>query len=332
RVEKLEYVDGDVVSYVNRNVTINFDKDIQPFALLGLSFSLPQEPHAQVKTPSFIKQLVDAGEIPQPTVSIHVFKFSVGMNGRLVLGQPLERAEGTTLFPLVKPVWAQHMVAILVSAVWVKGSSTKSRPMGPTLEENSFPPGNAKGELPVAFDSGDDVTTLPRPVFSMVWEAIEAEFGLDRVDGSKMLRFSSKKDKRLTAFVDANGRIWSRKRVIRHLPVIVIKVDDTFTFEVPLTRHVRVCTGSWCRLMVIDAGKSQNDFVLGRPFFAQYRLHVDFGARVVGLTTLRKTVVEKVVSDESWIKHRAPRCKRRVQRSRGVAEVLRRCIGRSEHD
>ncbi|KAF4652026.1 hypothetical protein FOL46_009937 [Perkinsus olseni] len=263
RVEKLEYIDGDVVSYVNRNVTINFgerkiskfqiglmvgcsrvDKDIQPYALLGLSFSLPQEPHAQVKTPSFIKQLVDAGEIPQPTVSIHVFKFSVGMNGRLVLGQPLERTEGTTLFPLVKPVWAEQMVAILASAVWVRGSSTKSRLMGPTLEQNSFPPGNAKGELPLAFDSGDDLTTLPRPVFSMIWEAIEAEFGLDRVDGSKMLRFNSKKDKRLTAFADANGRIWSRKRVIRHLPVIVIKVDDAFTFEVPLTRHVSLRTTS----------------------------------------------------------------------------------------
>ncbi|KAF4692171.1 hypothetical protein FOZ60_013911 [Perkinsus olseni] len=233
RVEKLEYVDGDVVSYVNRNVTINFgerkiskfqiglmvgcsrvDKDIQPYALLGLSFSLPREPHAQVKTPSFIKQLVDAGEIPQPTVSIHVFKFSVGMNGRLVLGQPLERTEGTTVVPE-----------------------------------------NAEGELSVAFDSGDDVTTLPRPVFSMVWEAIEAEFGPDRVDGSKMLRFNSKNDQRLTAFIDANGRIWSRKRVVRYLPVIVIKVDDTFSFELPLTSHVRVCEGSWCRLMVIDAGE-----------------------------------------------------------------------------
>ncbi|KAF4655744.1 hypothetical protein FOL46_008132 [Perkinsus olseni] len=190
KIEELEYIDGDVVSYVNRNVTINFgerkiskfqiglmvgcsrvDKDIQPYALLGLSSSLPQEPHAQVKTPSFIKQLVDAGEISHSTISIHVSKLSRGLSGQLVLGESMPQSKDTTLLPLREASYYDDTLGVVVSAVWVRSPSSSS-PMMELPEVG----------LSVGIDTGADVTTVPEKLFSMLWEAIEKEFGRELID------------------------------------------------------------------------------------------------------------------------------------------------------
>ncbi|KAF4733749.1 hypothetical protein FOZ63_021820 [Perkinsus olseni] len=187
----------------------------------------------------------------------------------------------------------------------------------------------------ISFDTASDLTTVPEKVFSTIWDAIEAEFGPDHVDGTRKLTFHSKKEKKLLAYIDAKDWIWVRKRVTQQLPTIAVEADVEFTFEVLLTDHVRVCEGSWCRLLLVDGVKSYTSphaFVLGRPFFVEHDLHVDYDAGIVGLRTPKGPVVNKLASVESWLKSRAPQCKRGGRHRSGVAGAFRRCIGKSTDD
>ncbi|KAF4650088.1 hypothetical protein FOZ61_010064 [Perkinsus olseni] len=125
KVEKLRYADGEVVKFVYRNVTLKVgerdisslrvallvgssrtDDGVQPYALLGLS-PPPLKPEAEIETPSFLKQLVKAGEIPHLAFSIHVSEFSVGIGGHIVLGGATGQANCTAIFSLVKPPWGR---------------------------------------------------------------------------------------------------------------------------------------------------------------------------------------------------------------------------------
>ncbi|KAF4656128.1 hypothetical protein FOZ61_007165 [Perkinsus olseni] len=342
KIEELEYIDGDVVSYVNRNVTINFgerkiskfqiglmvgcsrvDKDIQPYALLGLSSSLPQEPHAQVKTPSFIKQLVDAGEISHSTISIHVSKLSRGLSGQLVLGESMPQSKDTTLLPLREASYYDDTLGVVVSAVWVRSPSSSS-PMMELPEVG----------LSVGIDTGADVTTVPEKLFSMLWEAIEKEFGRERVDGTRMVT-SQPTDGKTDAIIDHHDQFWCRKSVAKRLPVIIIQVDVKSTLEVHLSNHVNVCDGEWCMLSVIDRVHPNEPFdalILGGPFFIDHDVSIDFDDGVVGIRTRSRPAANKIISMRKWNKFRTPLCRRRVQHRSGVAGLIERCLGRPEDD
>ncbi|KAF4692195.1 hypothetical protein FOZ60_013936 [Perkinsus olseni] len=92
---------------------------------------------------------------------------------------------------------------------------------------------NSQGCIDVVVDTCADATVVPDKVFSMIWAAVEVEFGRDRVDGSGGA--PSVKSRKLAAYVDAKGWIWFRKSVIERLPVVAVQVHAASSFEVHLS-------------------------------------------------------------------------------------------------
>ncbi|KAF4755376.1 hypothetical protein FOZ62_029504, partial [Perkinsus olseni] len=283
KVYRTRYGDGEVVRYVNRKVNLiateqeitnleiglvvwssRVERDIQPFAMLGLSLPNPGA-NEETKAPSFLKQLVRTGAIPYLTIAVHVSKFSLGLNGRLVLGEPVVQAKDATLYPLTRPSWRNG--TIVVSACAAKVRSPSSREQVAELT-------NSQGCIDVVVDTCADATVVPDKVFSMIWAAVEVEFGRDRVDGSG--KALSTKSRKLAAYVDAKGWIWFRKSVIERLPVVAVQVHAASSFEVHLSNHVQVCDGG--------------------PFFVDHDVHIDLDSGVIGLVTPGSLVVKEIAS------------------------------------
>ncbi|KAF4756556.1 hypothetical protein FOZ62_012207, partial [Perkinsus olseni] len=252
------------------------EKGLQPYAMLGLS--LPRlDPTVELETPSLLEQLVSAGEIPHSTISIHVSKLSRGLSGQLVLGESMPQSKDTTLLPLREASYYDDTLDVVVSAVRVRSSSSSSSPMIELPEVG----------LSVGIDTGADVSAVPEKLFSMLWEAIEKEFGRERVDGTRMVR-SQPIDGKTDAIIDHHDQFWCRKSVAKRLPAIIIQVDVKSTFEVHLSNHVNVCEGEWCMLSVIDRVNPNEPFdalILGGPFFIDHDVFIDFDDGVVGIKT-----------------------------------------------
>ncbi|KAF4709050.1 hypothetical protein FOZ63_003100, partial [Perkinsus olseni] len=177
RIHKANYIGGHSVMLVKRKVTLEVgertvdnleiglmvgstlvERGLQPYAMLGLS--LPRlDPTVEAETP-LLEQLVSAGEIPHSTISIHVSKLSRGLSGQLVLGETMPQSQDTTLLPLQEASYYEDTLDVVVSAVEV--------------------------DINMGIDTGADVTVVPEKVYSMLWEAIEREFGRERVDGTRM--------------------------------------------------------------------------------------------------------------------------------------------------
>ncbi|KAF4731765.1 hypothetical protein FOZ63_003682, partial [Perkinsus olseni] len=135
----------------------------------------------------------------------------------------------------------------------------------------------SQGCIDVVVDTCADATVVPDKVFSMIWAAVEVEFGRDRVDGSG--KALSTKSRKLAAYVDAKGWIWFRKSVIERLPVVAVQVHAASSFEVHLSNHVQVCDGG--------------------PFFVDHDVHIDLDSGVIGLVTPGSLVVKEIASPES---------------------------------
>ncbi|KAF4672909.1 hypothetical protein FOL46_008151 [Perkinsus olseni] len=250
KVYKTRYGNGEVVRYVNRKVnSITTEREltkleidlvvwssrvkrgIQPFAMLGLSLPKPGA-NEETKAPSFLKQLVRTGAIPYLTIAVHVSKFSLGLNGRLVLGEPVVEVKDATLFPLTRPSWRNGTIVVSACAAKVRSPSSSERVAELT---------NLQGCIDVVIDTCADATVVPDKVFSMIRKTIEVEFGRDRVDGTG--KAPSTKSRKLAAYVDAKGWIWFRRSVIERLPVVAVQVHAASSFEVRLSNRVQVCDG-----------------------------------------------------------------------------------------
>ncbi|KAF4701584.1 hypothetical protein FOZ63_018681, partial [Perkinsus olseni] len=189
-----------------------------------------------------------------------------GLTGQLVLGDALPQGEDITLIPLRKGSGLATRIA--VSAVLVRSPSTS----GTWIEAN-----NTTEFHPGTVDTGADFIVVPEIVFERIWEAIEDEFGRDRVESY--------------AYIDAYQRIWFREDVVKRLPVMVVRVGTESTFEMHLSNHWHICEGTWCRLRVLDRvqqDKPLNKFILGAWFFAEHDVSFDFSRAVISLRNPRR--------------------------------------------
>ncbi|KAF4681714.1 hypothetical protein FOZ63_004930 [Perkinsus olseni] len=239
-----------------------------------------------------------------------------GMSGQLVLGDFSTDVGNATLIPLTEANWTDAFV-VVASAV-----RTRTVSSGEVFDLSS-----EQEAIDVAIDTGSCVTAVPKEVFWLILEAIETELGWERTGWASGAVCVTR---RLDAYIGGDGYIWVRRSVIERLPVIVIQVGGKSAFEVHLSRHVYVCRGQWCELLVNDrlVGDDLSDaFILGRPFFAEYDVSVDFESKAVGLATPGKPVLSNIISGETWNKGQSPRCKRTFKRRSGIAGLWQRCLG-----
>ncbi|KAF4722863.1 hypothetical protein FOZ63_026101 [Perkinsus olseni] len=333
---RASYGDGHTIDYAMRNVTLkvaeretsNFqiglmvgnsrvERGVQPYGLIGLS--LPRSVWKEIlniEESLFLEQLVRAGLIHRTVFSVHASEVARGMSGQLVLGDFLTDVGNATLIPLAEANWTDAFV-VVASSVRMRTVSS-----GEVMESSS-----EQQAIDVAIDTGSCVTTVPKEVFRLILQAIETELGWERTGwASGAVRVRQKLD----AYIGWDGYIWVRRSVIERLPVIVIQVGAESSFDVHLSKHVYVCREQWCKLFVSDrllAGRVSGSFVLGRPFFVEYDVSVDFDGKVVGLATPGKPVLSDIISWEMWRKSRPPRCKRTFKRRSGIAGLWQRCLG-----
>ncbi|KAF4685338.1 hypothetical protein FOZ60_006649 [Perkinsus olseni] len=270
----------------------------QPFATLGLSIP-SSKPITEAAIPPLLSQLVSAGAISETAFSVRVSEFGVGITGQLILGESAAKREDTKSFPLGSVPWSAALFAIPGSGVRVQ-----STPHGGHVRELSM----KRDSLPVAIDTGCDVTTVPKEVFSMIWATIASTFGHQHV-ASRPSTLHPTSFHHLYARIDPKGWIWLRRTMTEYLPRIIVQGAAGSTFEVDLS-----------------AGGSPDAFILGGPFLAQHDVYVNLDRKEIGISTPDRPVVKQFASHESWDQMRAPPCGRRAQSCSTVA--TRRCIKR----
>ncbi|KAF4652630.1 hypothetical protein FOL46_009592 [Perkinsus olseni] len=216
------------------------------------------------------------------------------------------------------------MNAMVAAAVWVKGPSDTDRMTILSNRERHFN---------IVLDTGAEISIVPKELFSMIWEAIEVEFGPDHV--AQANEAYSTDDPTLAAYIDATGLICFRRSFTERLPVIGIQVADASTLEIRLSNHVQVCDEVWCRLQVkgqLIVDESMDFFILSNHFFADCQVSFDFGRKLIGLRAPRRPVTRKTSTVKSWNKRNGPACRKVVQRRTGIAWLVRSCIGEPEDD
>ncbi|KAF4757804.1 hypothetical protein FOZ63_025804, partial [Perkinsus olseni] len=311
----VRYSDGDVVKFAHRDVTLKIGKrkisNLRIGLMVGMTFADTTsdiQPYAQ-RTGSRC-----AGALPRAAHEVYA-------SYRLDLC--VEALESATFFPLRDaPQVAGVTNAIYVSAVWVKDSYVDDQTM--KLDGKSYT---------VVIDAGAGVTIVPEEVFSMIWEAIEVKFGADHVDRTGKDR--SPTDPSLAVYVNDDGEICSRRDLVKDLPVIAIQAESTSAFEVRVSDHAQICDGHWCRIHIIDrlpVDGSRNQFLLGRPFFAQYDISFDYRRNLFGIRTSEKPVVKMAASMDAWNKDISPPCRRVVKRRYGITWLVRSCLGKQQDD
>ncbi|KAF4722889.1 hypothetical protein FOZ62_003886 [Perkinsus olseni] len=286
----------------------------QPFATLGLSIP-SSKPITEAAIPPLLSQLVSAGAISETAFSVRVSEFGVGITGQLILGESAAKRQDTKFFPLSNVSWSAALFAIPASGVRVQSAAH-----GGHVRELSM----KRDSLPVAIDTGCDVTTIPKGAFSMIWATIASTFGHEHVASRPPTVQPSSFD-HLYARIDPKGWIWLRRTMTEYLPRVIVQGAAGSTFEVDLRYHSNLCVKEWCRLL-ISAGGSPDAFILGGPFLAQHDVYVNLDRKEVGISTPDRPVVKQLASHESWDQMRAPPCGRRVQRC--SAGAARRCIKR----
>ncbi|KAF4737397.1 hypothetical protein FOZ62_026195 [Perkinsus olseni] len=290
------------------------DDGQQPFATLGLSIP-SSKPITEAAMPPLLSQLVSAGAISETAFSVRVSEFGVGITGQLILGESAAKRQDTKFFPLTNVSWSAALFAIPASGVKVQ-----STPRGGQVRELSM----KRDSLPVAIDTGCDVTTVPKEVFSMIWATIASTFGYQHV-ASRPSTLHPTSFHHLYARIDPKGWIWLRRTMTEYLPLVIVQGAAGSTFEVDLRYHSNLCVKEWCRLL-ISTGGSPDAFILGGPFLAQHDVYVNLDRKEIGITTPDRPVVKQFASHESWDQMRAPPCGRRAQSCSTVA--TRRCIKR----
>ncbi|KAF4747568.1 hypothetical protein FOZ63_027479 [Perkinsus olseni] len=300
---------------------------IQPYALLGLSIPRrSSSAQGDVVMAPFLKQLMDLRQIPHTAFSVHASKLSVRITGQLVLGEFPEKTSAMTISPLVGFSLAKGPFAITVSEVEVRSPTSRQRVSSLSVTEGQRP-------QEVVIDTGCSRTTVPEKIFTLVLDAIQAEVGPERVSW-RSLRTHPTDVVELDAVVNGHDRIDVRRAIANKLPVMIFKGDADTLFELHLSNHVQVCEGEWCRLSLqksMKAFPSLNLFVLGRPFFIEHDLYVNFDRGVVGIATPAKPVVNEVATIESWENHHAPYCTRATPICSALAWLTRGYMWRGTH-
>ncbi|KAF4750728.1 hypothetical protein FOZ63_003820, partial [Perkinsus olseni] len=296
RSHTVEFLYGHIDKFVYREVTVQVDgqnisnfliglligssrveNGIQPNAVLGLGLP-PPIVNLGLGTTSFVEQLFQKEAIPHLTISVQASEMSEGITGQLELGKEMLGARDSPSLPLADFLSTDGPLAGLASAAWVKSSSTG--------QNRATAPSNGGGIRTVAVDTGCDTTFVPTKIYSMIWKAIEEEFGPDRVDGTRSRKTWSTDDQQLAAFSDVGGLLWIREDVLKQMPIMVIRVDRELQFDIHLSSHVQVCDGRWCRLQIFDGlaiGLHPENLILGRFFFAEYDVSFDLDRKVIVL-------------------------------------------------
>ncbi|KAF4725984.1 hypothetical protein FOZ63_026036 [Perkinsus olseni] len=333
KIHSVGYGSGRVIRFVERRVSLKLSKGKirnlrvglmigssrvedgeQPFATLGLSIP-SSKPITEAAIPPLLSQFVSARAISETAFSVRVSEFGVGITGQLILGESAAKREDTKFFPLSNVSWSAALFAIPASGVRVQ-----SAPHGSHVRELSM----KRDSLPVAIDTGCDVTTVPKEVWTMIWATIASTFGHQHV-ASRPSTLHPTSFHHLYARIDPKGWIWLRRTMTEYLPRIIVQGAAGSTFEVDLRYHSNLCEKEWCRLL-ISAGGSPDAFILGGPFLAQHDVYVNFDRKEIGISTPDRPVVKQFASHESWDQMRAPPCGRRAQSCFTVA--TRRCIKR----
>ncbi|KAF4734667.1 hypothetical protein FOZ63_026820, partial [Perkinsus olseni] len=154
--------------------------------------------------------------------------------------------------------WSAALFAIPASGVRVQSAAH-----GGHVRELSM----KRDSLPVAIDTGCDVTTIPKGAFSMIWATIASTFGHEHVASRPPTVQPSSFD-HLYARIDPKGWIWLRRTMTEYLPRVIVQGAAGSTFEVDLS-----------------AGGSPDAFILGGPFLAQHDVYVNLDRKEVGIST-----------------------------------------------
>ncbi|KAF4659535.1 hypothetical protein FOZ61_004664 [Perkinsus olseni] len=269
---------------------------LQPYALLGLSIpSRSSAGEGGAVMPPFLKQLTSLRQIPQTAFSVHASKLSVRITGQLVLGEFPEETSAMTTFPLVGFSLAKAPFAITVSEVQVRSSTIRERVRSLNLTKEQQP-------HEVVIDTGCSWTHVPDKFFTMVLDAIQAEVGPERV-GWRSVRTQPTDVQGLDAVLKSDDCIVVHRTIVDRLPVLVFKDKDAGTFKLHLSNHVQVCDEvGWCQISLGRSFKAYptfDAFQLGRPFFVEHDLYVNFNRGVVGIAAPPRPVVNEAVKPEA---------------------------------